>query len=323
MTVSIPRANEAWSPQGAATASHVTLLDLRDRLWDLLTRLAAAPGPADAARIPALAREVEALCRATPDVVLCSLLLDESSGYAEIHPLMVAMVCTLLAPRAGLDADTRQAVVAAALTCNLGMLALHEQAAARPGALSATEQRLAREHPLRSVALLRAAGVEDPLWLDVVAQHHERPDGSGYPFGLRGARLSRAARLVALADLYAAMVLPREYRDGIRAQEALREIFLQRGGAIDAALAGEFINVLGVFPPGVFVRLDNGEIGVVIARGHPRASDPVVSSFRSPHGHDYPRPLRRDTATLAPFQIAEVLRRQALPFPIPELWATA
>lgn len=323
MTGSNVRMNDGLSPHGAATASHLTLLGLRDRLWDLLTRLAACPGPVEAEAILLLARDVESLCRATPDVVLCSLLLDESSGYAEIHPLMVAMVCTLLAPRAGLDGEARQATVAAALTCNLGMLALHEKAAAQPFALNPAEQRLAREHPLRSVELLRAAGVTDPLWLEVVAQHHERPDGSGYPHGLRGSQLCRAARLVALADVYAAMVLPREYRDGIRAQEALREIFLQRGGAIDASLAGEFINVLGVFPPGVFVRLDNGEIGVVIARGNPRASDPVVSIFRSPQGRVYPRPLRRDTAALAPFQIAEVLRRQPLPFPIPQLWAAA
>ncbi len=119
------------------------------------------------------------------------------------------------------------------------------------------------------------------------------------------------------------MVLPRHYRDGIHAQRALREIFLQRGTRIDAALAADFINTLGVFPPGIFVRLSNGETGVVIQRGTARPSAPLVSCFRSPHGGTYVRPLHRDTAARPGFEIAEVLCRQPLPCPIPTLWQAA
>lgn len=164
---------------------------------------------------------------------------------------------------------------------------------------------------MRSAQLLAESGVTDSTLLDIVSQHHERCDGSGYPRGLRQRTIGEGARLVALADLYAAMVLPRQYRDGLHAQRALREIFLQRGASVDAATAADFINELGVFPPGIFVRLQNGDIGVVVSRGARRAHEPLVRCFRSANGHAYSPNLDRDTAERR-FAIKDVLPRQHL-----------
>jgi HD-GYP domain-containing protein (c-di-GMP phosphodiesterase class II) len=300
-----------------------TLAALRAQIWQLLKQDFAQPSAALPVQVRALTQDFSDLVRRTPDAVLGSLLLDETASYAQVHPVMVAAICALLSERCGFDEVTRQTTIAAALTCNIGMLTLHEVAATQAGALSPVQQAVAHEHPLKSAALLKTAGVSDPLWLTIVTQHHERPDGTGYPHGLRGQALCRPARLVALADVYTAMVLPRHHRDGIHAQQALREIFLQRGAQIDAALAADFINELGVFPPGIFVRLDNGEIGVVLQRGAQRASQPLVSCFKSPQGSVYPRPVRRDTAEHTAFGIAEVLRRQPLPCSLQSLWKAA
>ncbi len=300
-----------------------TLAVLRTQIWQLLTQDFTQPASTLPAQIRDFTREFVELLRHTPDAVLYSLLLDETVSYAQVHPVMVGAICALLGERCGFDEATRRTTVAAALTCNLGMLALHETAANQAGALSPAQLSIAHEHPLKSAALLETAGVTDALWLTIVTQHHERPDGTGYPHGLRGQALCRPARLVALADVYAAMVLPRHYRDGIHAQQALREIFLQRGAQIDASLAADFINELGVFPPGIFVRLDNGEIGVVLQRGRQRASQPLVSCFKSPQGSVYAHPVCRDTAERAAFGIAEVLRRQPLPCSLQSLWKAA
>jgi len=298
-------------------------LGLRRALWCILDQSRDTPRATLPAKIHALARAFGDIAREAPDAVLCSLLLDESAAYAQAHPAMVGTLCAVLADRICLPPDVRLTTIAAALTCNLGMLSVHESAAIHRHALTPEQQTEVHTHPLRSAAMLRAAGVTDELWLQIVSHHHERPDGTGYPHGVRGTLLGRPARLVALADVYAAMVLPRHYRDGVHAQQALREIFLQRGMQIDAALAADFINTLGVFPPGIFVRLSNGETGVVIQRGTARASDPVVSCFRSPRGGTYMRPLHRDTASRAGFAIAEVLRRQPLPCSISGLWRAA
>ena len=298
------------------------LTTLRAATADWQARMLGTCPGAVAADALELAGRLSALVAADADAVLGALLLDEAAAYADVHPLMVGALCELVASRLQYTVETRQRLLAAVLSCNLGQL--HEQAAlARPGPLPAELLAVVQAHPARSHALLRASGVDDPLWLELVLQHHERPDGSGYPQGLRGAAINPLARLLSLADIYCAMVLPREYRTGIRAQQAVRQIFLARGQAVDAGLAADFIGEIGVFPPGSFVRLANGETGVVVRRGAPRRESPLVSCIRSPRGGEYARPLRRDCACDPRYAIADVLGREPLSHPLPALWSAA
>lgn len=304
---------------GSSDSPLFRLNSIRLRLHAALHRGASAPTPALVDTITGLAAELETVSLQHVDTLLCALLVDEKTPYAEIHPLMVAITCAVVARSRALAPATTTVITCAALSCNLGMIALHEVAAVQSTPLSPVQQSLVHQHPTRSAVLLQEAGVVDPIWLDIVSHHHEKVDGSGYPDGLRGNAISIPARLVALADIYAAMVLPRQYRDGIHAQHALREIFLLRGTQIDAALAADFIHLLGVYPPGIFVRLKSGELGVVVKRGGARGRGPVVSCFRAPHGGAYPQPLWRDTDERDTFAIEEVLPRQFLPCSIAAL----
>lgn len=281
--------------------------------------LAQVPEPTLGAGALRLARQLRALVACDADAVLGALLLDDGVPYADVHPLMVGALCELVAVRLGLECSLRDRLLAAVFSCNLALGPL-QGALAAPGPLDASLREAIHAHPAQSHALLQRHRVDDPLWLAIVLQHHERPDGSGYPAGLRATAIEPLARLVALADIYSAMVLPREYRTGIRAQQAVRHLFVSRGRDVDAALAADFIGEIGVFPPGAFVRLVNGETGVVVRRGSPRRDCPVVSSFRSPRGGVYPRPLRRDAAKDPRFGIADVLGREPLAHPWPALW---
>lgn len=310
-------------PTPIAADTFAALADLRadGAAWQR-HMIASAPDPGLAAGALALGERLAALVAADADAVLGALLLDEDAPYAEIHPLMVGALCELVGRRLALAATLRVRLLAAVISCNLALLPL-QPALAGAGPLNAALEAAVHAHPADGHALLCRHGVNDPLWLAIVLQHHERPDGSGYPAGLRGAALEPLARLVSLADIYGAMVLPREYRTGIHAQQAVRHLFLARGQQVDAALAADFIGEIGVFPPGAFVRLVNGETGVVVRRGSPRREWPVVSSFRSPRGGVYPRPLRRECAGNPRYGIAEVLGRERLPHPLATLWSAA
>lgn len=305
--------------EGSSDSPLFRLNSIRLQLRDALHRGASAPTPALVDTITGLAGELDNLFAQHVDTLLCALLVDDKAPYAEIHPLMVAITCAVVARSRALEPATTTAITCAALSCNLGMIALHEAAAVQSIPLNSVQQSLVHQHPIRSAALLHEAGVADPIWLDIVSHHHEKVDGSGYPHGLRGNAISVPTRLVALADIYAAMVLPRQYRDGIHAQHALREIFLLRGTQIDAALAADFIHLLGVYPPGIFVRLKNDELGVVVKRGQARGRGPVVSCFRAPHGGAYPQPLWRNIDERSPYAIEDVLPRQFLPCSIATL----
>lgn len=296
---------------------------LGDALETLATGLAAiADGSCTdaSAWVSPLREQLLELNRLHTDAVMGTLLLSDTWPYSRVHPWMTATLCELLSRRAGWPARERLGLLAAALTANVGMFDIQDALADQQAPLDDAQRLRIRQHPVRSAQLLAAAGVEDGPWLKAVLVHHERLDGSGYPRALGADDIPRAARLLALADIYSAMLLPRAYRDGLHARKALREIFTQRGNQIDAGMATLFIKELGVYPPGIFVRLANGETAVVVRRNPRHANRPVVSSLQNPVGRCHARPIIRDTSETKTFEVQEVLPKQAVPFPLPVVW---
>jgi HD-GYP domain-containing protein (c-di-GMP phosphodiesterase class II) len=177
-----------------------------------------------------------------------------------------AVLTQVLALPSGLPADHRLSLMCAALTFDVALAPMSEQLAAQTTPLSEAQWRAIQSHTLESVDLLQRCGVNDPIWLEAVRDHHERVDGTGYPRGLRGDTVSIEARILGIVDIYSAMIRPRAYRDAQPSRVALRDIFLERGQRIDERLAMMFIKELGVYPPGTMVKLANGEIAVAVRR---------------------------------------------------------
>ena len=163
------------------------------------------------------------------------------------------------------------------------------------------------EHPDKSEELLRQAGVTDNAWLDAVRQHHEFMDGAGYPQGLKGEAISRLARVIKLADIYCALVSGRAYRTAMLQNSAMRELFMQRGKQVDGQLTEQFVKVVGIYPPGTFVRLANAEIAVATRHGA-SASAPMVQSVVGPRGSPLAVYGKRDCGK-ADFAIREVISK--------------
>jgi hypothetical protein len=252
-------------------------------------------GRADApARIEQIASDLQAICERAADPLLAALHVNQEGPYSLLHPLHSALLCEVVLRRLELPPPARLPLVAAALSHDVGMLGIQEALQHQVTPLSEAQWADVRKHPRQGAEVLARAGVADPVWLDGVLYHHERVDGSGYPEGLRGDGLSLEARLVAIADIYSAMVRPRVYRDALVARAALREIFLERGQKIDGGLAEIFIKEVGVYPPGALVRLASGEVAVVAGRGED-GSHPPVFGLISSDGKVAPRAVERDT----------------------------
>lgn len=244
-------------------------------------------------KIMPLCQHIQSACAQDPDAALCSVFIEKTDPYTITHPVHTAILCELVCKRHGLSTDERLPVLAATLTMNLAIVDLQELLRIQQAPLDQTQREQIAEHPQRTVHMLQALGVDDNDWLDAVLQHHEAIDGSGYHQGLSGDHICIGARMIALGDIYCAMVSSRAYRPSTLPNMAMQEIFLLRGQRIDPQLAQTCIQTLGIYPPGTFVRLVNSETAIVFQRGS-NAHNPSVYSVLGPWGAAYPEPILRD-----------------------------
>lgn len=283
---------EHLTPQ-ITSAFHI-VDDFKLRLKGILDALVKPQSNDLQARIIKLGLDIQVLCDMDADAALGSLHLDHEGRYTIIHPLHVAILAELIGRKKNVPAEERQTMLAAALTSNIAMNDLQEVLHKQGTPLTDEQKEAIRLHPLHGVEMLLEAGIKDDLWIKIVLHHHEKLNGSGYPGAIRGDDIPMLVRIISLADTYSAMITPRCYRGQILAKEALRDIFLKRGSEVDGELAGLFIKELGVFPPGAFVRLQNGESAVVIKRGA-NPTCPEVRSVIGPRGAPLPVPIKRDS----------------------------
>ncbi|HEX5805549.1 MAG TPA: HD domain-containing phosphohydrolase [Macromonas sp.] len=222
--------------------------------------------------------------------VLVQLLFDRSVNYGATHALLCSVACHLVGPLAGVPSAEQPSLCRAALTMNIGMARLHDALSRHEGALTAEQSHAIRNHPTVGANLLRRLGVGDALWLQLVEDHHEAIDGQGYPAGKM--ELGIAAQLLRLVDVFVARISPRSDRPGLLPQVAARNIYLGPDGQ-PSALGGAFVKTMGLYIPGSYVRLANGEVAVVVRRGR-RANTPLVFVIIR-QGMPLGEPVLRDT----------------------------
>lgn len=114
---------------------------------------------------------------------------------------------------------------------------------------------------------------------NVIACHHEYFDGSGFPNRIAGERIPRLARIAAIANRYDNLCNPFDLREAKAPAEALRQIFKLERARYDAHMVQLFIKTLGVYPPGTFVTLSNGSVGMVVETNPADLLHPLVMLY--------------------------------------------
>lgn len=262
-------------------------------------------------KIYEIAAQIQGLVLFNSDAVLGAVHLNSLHEYTIQHPLHVTVMAALVAKTLQIPQKVQLSMLAASLTQNIGMnnyqMRLHTQA----DPLDKEQRKRVDQHPLVGVKMLNEAGVTDKLWLQIVFQHHEKTNGSGYPKKLKGNQIRAEARIVALGDVYSALVSGRPHRPGLSAQQSLRSIFLERGQQFDEKLSRVFLNELGLYPPGACVRLQNGEVGIVVKRTSDSRT-PRVTSVMDEYGQLLMRMQERDTSN-PNYTIAASINPQNMP----------
>jgi HD-GYP domain-containing protein (c-di-GMP phosphodiesterase class II) len=145
----------------------------------------------------------------------------------------------------GLHADEVRTVWRAGLLHDIGKLGVSNRIHDKPGKLDARERAEVERHPAYTWEILSRVEAFAEFALSAAA-HHEKLDGSGYPWGLKDAQLDRASRILAVSDIYEAITADRPYRAGMCHDAAMAILEKDRGTKYDAAI----VDALGVFVEG-------------------------------------------------------------------------
>lgn len=245
-------------------------------------------------RVTFLSHDIQTLCKKDPDALIGAVHLYNDLEYVLIHPIQTAILAEIFATSLEIAEEQRLSMMCGALTANISILELQTTLQSQNGPMTKEQKAEMQTHPLRSAQILRDVAISDLNWLNTVEQHHERIDGQGYGLDLVDHEIVDAAKIVGLCDIYSAMVVEKAYRDAHLANDILRVLFLSKGKEHDETLCLKLIKEMGVFPPGSFVKLVNGETAVVTHRAKEGSMWPMVTSIISREGKTYANPLSRD-----------------------------
>ncbi len=272
----------------------ISIFDLWDQTTDELKTILVEPASETdfPGRMQAFALHLVEIFDINPDIGIYRAVRQDNAQpyyYGYTHAVLTAMLCILTARHLGWSKDSIMSLVKAALTMNMTIFELQGHMASQDHSPRDKQLAALREHPTQAVEILKKHGVTDVDWLTTVAQHHERKDGSGYPSAITD--ISEMASILRFADVFIAKITPRALHPVVAPKEALTQLFRDDGGG---ALSTAMIKEFGIYPPGDFVRLASGELGLVVERTS-NARAPIVASITDNQGHFVPKTERRDT----------------------------
>ncbi len=188
-------------------------------------------------------RQAEQLRRTVEGAVLAmGHVVETRDPYTAGHERRVSELATAVGREMGLEADVLDGLRLAGLIHDIGKISVPAEILAKPGRLSDVEFNLIKQHSQAGYDILAVIDFGRPV-AEIVLQHHERLDGSGYPRGLSGEGLLPEARILAVADVVEAMSSHRPYRPALGIEVALDEIREGAGSRYDAEAAATCVKV--------------------------------------------------------------------------------
>ncbi|HHX95411.1 MAG TPA: HD-GYP domain-containing protein [Clostridia bacterium] len=199
------------------------------------------------------------------DQILVQLArLNDADSYSVSHCVNVCIYSLFIGSNLNLRNEQMQLLGLGALLHDIGKLYMPESLLRKGGKLSDREFSIIKDHPLIGYRSLEGTDTPEEVG-DIVRDHHEKCDGSGYPYGIGGEKISFLTKIVSVADIYDAVTSDRAYRPRMLPHEGM-EILLANcsAGKIDPQVVKLFTRKVVTYPPGCTVRLNTGEIAKVV-----------------------------------------------------------
>jgi putative nucleotidyltransferase with HDIG domain len=211
-----------------------------------------------------------------PAAMSCLMRIRRKGGYLLSHALASSVWATALGREIGLDRGSLRTVALGAMLLDVGKTRIPQAILDKPGKLDAGEREQVRRHVELGLELVRESGDVDPRVVEMIANHHERHDGSGYPRGIAGGDIPVFGRIAGIVDTYDAMITSRPYASTQSSYGALRQLRSLAGTEFQPELVDHLTQAIGMFPTGTLVLLNTGEVAVVSAQSRIRRLRPEI-----------------------------------------------
>jgi putative nucleotidyltransferase with HDIG domain len=189
--------------------------------------------------------------------------LRGKKNYYYSHSLDVCIYCLIAAKVMDLDYEDAVILGIGALLHDIGKGRIPEHILFKDSKLTAEEFKEVKKHSEYGYEILIKCSQVNYNVLQIVLQHHERCDGSGYPRQLKGDQILFLSKIVAVADIYDAMTSDRVYKKKILPHEAAEYLLSISDKLIDSEIAKVFINNIAIYPKGCQVLLNTNEIAII------------------------------------------------------------
>jgi HD-GYP domain-containing protein (c-di-GMP phosphodiesterase class II) len=217
------------------------------------------------------------------------------------HALDVCILSLIVAVDSELGETAQAQLGTGALLHDAGYARLPRNLVRNRDTCTEHERLLLQQHPALGTALLTEKAGFDEAVTRIVAEHHERDDGSGFPSGLKQDGISMLAMIVGIVDWYDGMVSRRSGRTAMLPSAAIHRLFVAgQQGRLKKPLAESVIRSIGIYPIGSLVLLNTGEHAVVVGTNPGERLKPQVKIIAGPRGESYATPLLTNLAAQTP-----------------------
>ncbi|KAF7774427.1 hypothetical protein PCIT_a0873 [Pseudoalteromonas citrea] len=212
------------------------------------------------------------------DALACIARIREKDTYLLEHSINVSILISIFAKHMGFERSIIEQMATGALLHDIGKVHIPDSILQKPAQLSIDEFEVMKQHAKYSYDIVMDAQL-GKIATEIAGYHHERLDGSGYPFGYDAKDLSQYVRMAAIVDVYDALTAERIYKVGITPVKAFRLLREGTPHHYDTELLNVFINAIGVYPVGTLVKLTSQRVGIVSGSNPDTPLQPIVKVF--------------------------------------------
>ncbi|MFC3033186.1 HD-GYP domain-containing protein [Pseudoalteromonas fenneropenaei] len=227
---------------------------------------------------------VESVFR-NPNAMAILTRLRDKDNYNWRHMINCTILVTVFGKYLGLSTETVEQLALGAMLHDVGHAKLPQGILNKDSKLNDLEMKAVEKHVAQSLGLVKGQAGLSKIVMDMIINHHERLNGSGYPRGLKAEQISKVARIMAIVDVYDAITADRPHAQGNEPVHALRYLLTSKD-LFDTELVQRFIKCMGVHPVGTIVKLTNERLALVLEGNRLHPTSPKVRVFyNTKHSH--------------------------------------